>query len=103
MRYHACFLQTGFFTSFMAINIFKKMFGSRNDRQLKRMSRVVAQINELEPDFKALSDDALRAKRMNSGSVWSMARHWMTCYLRPLQPYGRPPGVPSRCAILTCS
>ena len=46
----------------MAIKIFKKMFGSRNDRQLKRMSRVVAQINELEPDFKALSDDALRAK-----------------------------------------
>jgi len=46
----------------MAINIFKKMFGSRNDRQLKRMSRVVAQINELEPDLKALSDDALRAK-----------------------------------------
>jgi preprotein translocase subunit SecA len=46
----------------MAINIFSKMFGSRNDRQLKRMSRVVARINELEPDLKALPDAALRAK-----------------------------------------
>ena len=46
----------------MALNIVSKLFGSRNDRQLKRMSRVVAQINELEPDFKALSDAALQAK-----------------------------------------
>ena len=46
----------------MALNIIGKLFGSRNDRQLKRMSRVVAQINKMEPDFKALSDDALRAK-----------------------------------------
>ena len=46
----------------MAFNIFSKLIGSRNDRQLKRMSRVVAGINELEPDFKALSDAALRAR-----------------------------------------
>jgi len=46
----------------MAINILNKLFGSRNDRQLKRMSRQVARINELEPDFKALSDEALCAK-----------------------------------------
>jgi len=46
----------------MAFNIFSKLIGSRNERQLKRMSRVVARINELEPDFKALSDAALRAK-----------------------------------------
>jgi preprotein translocase subunit SecA len=55
---------TAFFRKFMAlnINIIGKLFGSRNERQLKRMSRVVAQINALEPDFKALSDEALRAK-----------------------------------------
>ena len=46
----------------MALNIIGKLFGSRNERQLKRMSRVVAQINGLETDFKALSDEALRAK-----------------------------------------
>ena len=46
----------------MALNIIRKLFGSRNERQLKRMSRVVARINDLEPDLKALSDEALRAR-----------------------------------------
>jgi len=40
----------------MALNIIRKMFGSRNDRLLKRMSRVVTRINELEGAAKALSD-----------------------------------------------
>jgi preprotein translocase subunit SecA len=46
----------------MAVNIISKLFGSRNDRQLKRMSRAVARINDLEPAIKELSDDALRAR-----------------------------------------
>jgi len=46
----------------MALNILRKLFGSRNDRQLKRMSRGVARINELEADFKALSDADLQGK-----------------------------------------
>ena len=46
----------------MAFNIFSKLFGSRNDRQLKRLSKVVRQINGLEPDFEALTDEALKAK-----------------------------------------
>jgi preprotein translocase subunit SecA len=46
----------------MAFNIFGKLFGSRNDRQLKRMMRMVTRINDLEPGFKSLSDEALRDK-----------------------------------------
>ncbi len=46
----------------MAFNIFSKLFGSRNDRQLKRMSRVVARINDLEAGIADLSDEALRGK-----------------------------------------
>ena len=46
----------------MALNIFRKVFGSRNDRLLKRMSRVVARINELEAGLKELSDEALRGR-----------------------------------------
>jgi len=46
----------------MAFNILHKLFGTSNDRQLKRMSRIVASINDLEPDFKKLTDDELRAK-----------------------------------------
>ena len=56
------FRRLGFFEGFMALNILSKLFGSRNDRQLKQMSRVVARINDLEPDFKALTDEALQAR-----------------------------------------
>jgi preprotein translocase subunit SecA len=46
----------------MVSKIFSKVFGSRNERLLKRMSRTVAKINELEPQIQALSDEELRAK-----------------------------------------
>ena len=46
----------------MALNILRKLFGTANDRQLKRLSRIVDSINEREPDFKKLTDDDLRAK-----------------------------------------
>ncbi|HTT77760.1 MAG TPA: preprotein translocase subunit SecA [Candidatus Binataceae bacterium] len=40
----------------------RKIFGSKNDRGLKRMRPVVAEINDLEESISALSDDGLRAK-----------------------------------------
>jgi preprotein translocase subunit SecA len=40
----------------------KKLFGSSNDRKVKALGAKVAAINALEPSFKALSDDELRAK-----------------------------------------
>jgi preprotein translocase subunit SecA len=39
-----------------------KIFGSSNDRRLKSFNARVAPINALEPEFEALSDEALRAK-----------------------------------------
>ncbi|MDH5784701.1 MAG: DEAD/DEAH box helicase, partial [Chromatiales bacterium] len=39
-----------------------KIFGSRNDRTIKRMRKMVAQINALEPELEGLSEDQLRAK-----------------------------------------
>ncbi|MCC6502152.1 MAG: preprotein translocase subunit SecA [Deltaproteobacteria bacterium] len=38
-------------------NILKKVFGSRNDREVKRILPVVEQINALEPKMKSMSDD----------------------------------------------
>src|SRR5579859_844080 len=38
------------------------LFGSRNERVLRQLSKNVARINALEPEFEKLSDDALRAK-----------------------------------------
>lgn len=43
-------------------NIFRKIFGSKNGRELKRMGKLVARINALEEDMKALSDEQLSAK-----------------------------------------
>ncbi|WP_043317376.1 preprotein translocase subunit SecA [Microbulbifer sp. HZ11] len=42
--------------------LIKTVFGSKNDRELKRMRKVVAKINALEDDYKALDDAALKAK-----------------------------------------
>jgi preprotein translocase subunit SecA len=43
-------------------NLVKKLFGSRNERSLKRYHKIVQQINALEPSMVLLSDDALAAK-----------------------------------------
>jgi preprotein translocase subunit SecA len=39
-----------------------RLFGSSNERRIRHMRASVAQINELEPSMRALSDDELRAK-----------------------------------------
>ena len=39
-----------------------KVFGSSNDRKLKKYGPIVAKINALEPEIAALSDEALRAR-----------------------------------------
>lgn len=46
----------------MLTTIIKKIFGSRNDRTLQRLGKVVSTINALEPEMQSLSDTALAAK-----------------------------------------
>ncbi len=46
----------------MVSNVLKKIFGSRNERVLRGMRKTVTQINALEPQIQALSDEQLRAK-----------------------------------------
>ena len=46
----------------MLSTLFRKFFGSRNDRLVKQYGQKVKEINALEPAMQALSDDALRAK-----------------------------------------
>ena len=43
-------------------NIVKKVFGTKNDREIKRYTPLVEQINGLEPEFEKLTDAALREK-----------------------------------------
>jgi preprotein translocase subunit SecA len=42
--------------------ILKKILGSKNQRELKRLMPIVHRINEFDEQFKGLSDEALRAK-----------------------------------------
>ncbi|MDO8721134.1 MAG: preprotein translocase subunit SecA, partial [Syntrophales bacterium] len=42
--------------------ILKKLVGSKNDRELKRFSAVLCEINDLEPSMAAASDEELKAK-----------------------------------------
>lgn len=44
------------------MEVLKKIFGTKNDRELKKYSRVVEAINALESDIKKLSDTELKAK-----------------------------------------
>ena len=46
----------------MINTILTKIFGSQHEREVKKMLPIVAAINEMEPQIKALSDDELRAK-----------------------------------------
>jgi len=40
----------------MVIGLFRKIFGSRNERVLKKLSKIVDKINDLEEQFAALQD-----------------------------------------------
>ena len=46
----------------MLASLFKKVFGSRNERLVKQYQQIVKQINALEPAMQALTDDELKAK-----------------------------------------
>lgn len=47
----------------MLATFVRKLFGSKNDREVRRMLKTVAKINSLEPGLKKLSDDELKGKR----------------------------------------
>jgi len=57
----------------MVSNLLTKVFGSKNERELKKIQPVVEKINALEPRIQAMSDDELKAQtklfkdRLNNG------------------------------------
>lgn len=40
----------------------RKIFGTPNDRKVKSVRSLVARINDLEPEFQALSDEGIKQK-----------------------------------------
>ena len=47
----------------MALQFLKKVFGTKNDRELKRMGKVVQKINDFEAEMEELSEEQLKGKR----------------------------------------
>ena len=47
----------------MALQFLKKVFGTKNDRELKRMGKVVQKINDFEAEMEGLSEEQLKGKR----------------------------------------
>ncbi|MFP4389418.1 MAG: preprotein translocase subunit SecA [Desulfococcaceae bacterium] len=46
----------------MFFDLLTKMFGSKNEREIRRIQPLVDRVNELEPEVQALSDDELKAR-----------------------------------------
>lgn len=44
------------------MKLLKKIFGTKNERELKRIAPIAAKVNEFEPSIKGLTDEDLRAK-----------------------------------------
>src|SRR2546421_2318841 len=59
----------------MIQTVLAKVFGTENERQLKRLRPLVEEVNAVEPEISVLSDDQLRAKttelrkRLSEGST----------------------------------
>ncbi len=81
-----------------------KVFGSSNDRKLKKYASAVAAINALEPEVVALSDEELRARTDDFPRAGQGGRERSTiCSPRPLPRSARRRSAPSASATSTCS
>ena len=49
----------------MIVRLLRKVLGTKNDRELKRMRKIVVEINDFEESVSALTDDQLRAKTLD--------------------------------------
>jgi len=59
----------------MVTNLLTKVFGSKNERELKKINPIVEKINTFEPQMQSMSDEALKAQtplfkeRLNNGET----------------------------------
>lgn len=62
-----------------------KIFGSRNDRELKKLQPLVAKVAAFEPQIKAMSDEQLKAQTPKFKERLEAGKLWTTSYLKLLQ------------------
>ena len=77
--------------------IFKKIFGSKNDRYLRRLRPIVARINALEPQMQELADEDTASRCRPVNAPW-------TTFCPKSSPWSaKPPAGSWACATMTCS
>ena len=68
------------------MGILDKLFGTRSEREVKRLLPAVDKIEALSDEYAALSDEALRAKTETPMPAWDQLRRempqWRTLLLR---------------------
>ena len=85
------------------MGLMAKIFGTRSQRELKKIQPLVDKILRLEEEYKALTDEQLQAKPPISRSGFLRARLWTTSCRRLLRPFGRLQTVSSVCAPIPFS
>lgn len=70
----------------MASSFMRKIFGSRNDRQVKKYRKIVNRINKLESELESLSDEQLGAKTAEFRDRFSQGASLMIYCQKLLQP-----------------
>ena len=84
------------------MNMFSKVFGTRSQREVKRIMPLVEKIESLRPDMQKLSDEELRGKtrefkkRLEEGET-------LDCFLRHLRLYVKQASVFLEWNIAVCS
>lgn len=63
--------------------LLKKLFGSKNERDVKRMAKAVQAINALEPQMVALSDEQLKAKTAEFQQRYAKGERSTNCCPKP--------------------
>ena len=71
------------------------IFGSQNERDIKKIKPIVEKINSLEPDIQKLSDDQLKAKTEEFRK-----KLWTNCYRKLLHVFVKLQEEPSGLGIL---
>ena len=85
-------------------DILAKIFGTKNEREIKSMQPTVAAINDLEPGIRQLSDIDLAAKTIEFKETHRAGRAASTTSSSKPSPWSaRPAAASSTCAISTCS
>lgn len=87
----------------MLIKLLTKVFGSRNDRTLRRMRKAVNVINAMEPAMEKLSDDELKAKTAEFRARLEKGESLESLIPEALPLYVRPVSASSACVTLTFS